>query len=240
MVLTGGAAPHPALALPPADLVVAADSGAGLAPALGLDIDLLVGDMDSLSEARQADLAAGGTRIERHPPDKDATDLELALAAALDHQPARIVVVGGDGGRIDHALANLGAIAAAAAPGRVVEAWMGVAHLLMATDEVVVGARVAETVSLVPINGPATGVDTEGLRWPLAGATLRPGTTWGMSNEVAARPARVRVGQGVVAVIRPHALDPAADRRPVVPPRPAGDPAAGGLPPGAEQRGGPA
>lgn len=220
LVLAGGAAAHPSLVLPSADLVVAADSGARLAPGLGVDVHLLVGDLDSLSERRVEALREAGAEVEHFPEDKDATDLELALAVALDHGPDRLVVVGGDGGRIDHALANLGAIAAVAAPGRAVEAWMGAAHLLFAVDDVVVAARVAETVSLVPVNGPAAGVSTDGLRWPLAGATLAAGTTWGMSNEVTASPARVRVEEGIVAVVRPHALDPAADRQRAVPPRP--------------------
>ncbi len=215
LVLTGGATTHPSLVLPPADLVVAADSGALLAPALDLAVDLLVGDFDSLSEDRVEALRRGGTAVHRHPEDKDATDLELALAVAVAHDPGRIVVVGGDGGRIDHAVANMGAIAAVATPGRQVEAWMGVAHIAVAADEVVIEARVAETVSLVPLNGPATGVTTSGLRWPLHAATLDAGTTWGMSNEVVTSPARVVLGSGTLAVIRPDALDPAAGRRSV-------------------------
>lgn len=220
-VLTGGAATHPSLVLPPADLVVAADSGARLAPALGLGVDLLVGDLDSIGAGRVEALRSGGTVVQRHPEDKDATDLELALAAAVAHDPTRIVVVGGNGGRIDHAVANMGAIAAVAAPGRQVEAWMGAAHIAVSADEVVIGARVAETVSLVPLNGPAAGVTTSGLRWPLVAATLDAGTTWGMSNEVVTSPARVTLWSGTLAVIRPHALDPAADRHGAAPDRPA-------------------
>src|SRR5688572_21924099 len=107
VVLAGGDGPDPGLVVPAADLVVAADSGAEQAAPLGLDVDLLVGDLDSIAPGTLAALEASGTRIERHPRDKDATDLELALAVAVGHRARRIVVVGGHGGRLDHAAAAL-------------------------------------------------------------------------------------------------------------------------------------
>ena len=88
VVVTGGDAFDPALAaaalasLPPDVPVIAADSGADHALGAGLSVSHLVGDFDSLHPDTLDRLAAGGTRIERHPVDKDATDLELALDAA--------------------------------------------------------------------------------------------------------------------------------------------------------------
>ena len=69
--------------------VVAADGGADAALALGLHVDLAIGDFDSISAAGLAALERAGTRIERHPAAKDATDLELALDAALAAEPRR-------------------------------------------------------------------------------------------------------------------------------------------------------
>jgi len=229
LVLAGGDPPHPDLVVPAHDLVVAADSGAHQAGRLGVAVDVLVGDLDSIDPAVRAHLEASGTRVEAHHPDKDATDIELALQVALHAAPAAVTVVGGHGGRLDHALATVAALAAIAAPGLRVEAWMGGARVQLAVDAVEVAGRVGELVSLLPQGGPATGVTTAGLRWPLAGATLAPGSTWAMSNEVAASPASVSLTGGVLAVVRPHALDPAADRRhPAVPDRPADVPPAPG------------
>ena len=50
-------------------LVVAADGGARHAAALGIAIDLWVGDGDSIGEDDLAALAASGVRIERAPVD---------------------------------------------------------------------------------------------------------------------------------------------------------------------------
>ncbi|MGH9895236.1 MAG: thiamine diphosphokinase, partial [bacterium] len=109
LVLTGGE-PVPASLrsqLPRPDLVIAADSGYQLASLLGLRVDLVIGDFDSIDP--RTDLS--GTEVERHPADKDHSDLELAFGAAAARNATDLVVVGGGGGRLDHLLANAAAIA---------------------------------------------------------------------------------------------------------------------------------
>ncbi len=87
-------------------LVIGADSGVEHAAALGRHVDIAVGDFDSVSPAALAAAEAAGAEVLRHPPDKDATDLELALDLAVARGARRITVVGGHGGRFDHCLAN--------------------------------------------------------------------------------------------------------------------------------------
>ena len=67
----------------PADAdVIAADSGLHLAGPLGLTVACVVGDLDSADPAAVDAAVAAGATVERHPVDKDATDLELAIDAA--------------------------------------------------------------------------------------------------------------------------------------------------------------
>ena len=94
-------------ALPRGAVVIAADDGLEQAQALDLEVALAVGDFDSASPEAVASAEAAGARIERHPTDKDATDLELALDAAAVLSPARILVLAPRGGRLDHELASL-------------------------------------------------------------------------------------------------------------------------------------
>ena len=117
IVVTGGDPPDPdlveALGLPvDGRVVVAADSGVAHALALGLVVDVAVGDFDSLDPGTLAAVEAAGTRVERHPVAKDATDLELALDVAIGLGVERVVVLGGHGGRLDHFLANALVLAA--------------------------------------------------------------------------------------------------------------------------------
>jgi putative transcriptional regulator len=69
--------------------VIAADGGAATALALGLRADEVIGDLDSVSPGDEARVRRAGGRVHRHPRDKDATDLELALAAAVSREPPR-------------------------------------------------------------------------------------------------------------------------------------------------------
>lgn len=186
-----------------ASFVIAADGGADHALALDQRIDLAVGDFDSISAAGLVELERSGVRLERHPVDKDATDLELALDAAAALRPRRIVVVGGAGGRLDHLLGELSLLAADAYREVELDALLGRATLHVVRSERVFAGRVGEVVSLLAMHGPAHGIVTEGLVYPLHGETLRPASTRGMSNVFAASRANVALSGGVLLAVRP-------------------------------------
>ena len=88
------------------DLVVCADSGYVSARDAGIDVDVLIGDMDSIPP-EYLDMARGsGVEISSHPADKDRTDGELALIAALERGSEEIVIIGGREGRLDHIIST--------------------------------------------------------------------------------------------------------------------------------------
>src|SRR5206468_851156 len=98
VVVSGGEAPAAGAAarvVPPGATVIAADHGLDHARALGLEVAVAVGDFDSASSEAIAAAERAGTRVDRHPAEKDATDLELALDAAIALQPDRILVLAG-------------------------------------------------------------------------------------------------------------------------------------------------
>ena len=115
--------------LPDAALLIAADGGLAQADHLGLRVDVVVGDLDSADPAALEAAVAAGAVIERHPENKDATDLELALDRAMHRGCRRVVVVGGLGGRIDHLLANALLLGATPDEGPVVEWWADAARV---------------------------------------------------------------------------------------------------------------
>jgi thiamine pyrophosphokinase len=205
LVFAGGDPPEPHLldGVPDDALVVAADSGLHHAQALGRRVDVVVGDLDSVDPAALAEAEDDGTSVERHAIDKDATDLELALLAARDHGCTEVIVIGGTGGRLDHFLANALTLASDDLAGVRVEARMGVAAVHVVRDSLVLAAAPGAIVTLLPVGGPAHGVVTENLRFPLRDESLLPGSTRGLSNEVVESPARVSVRGGVLLLILP-------------------------------------
>jgi thiamine pyrophosphokinase len=170
----------------------------------GVEVDVLVGDLDSVSPAALARAEASGVRIVRHPVAKDATDLELALDEALSLGARRALVVASAGGRMDHLLASLLLLASDRYTSVEVDALLGDALVHVVRGERTLGGQVGELLTLVPLGGPAVGVATSGLQYPLADETLQPGSTRGVSNVFSAPEARVSVRDGVLLAVRPH------------------------------------
>jgi thiamine pyrophosphokinase len=200
VVIVSGAAPlgGVALALVPGGApVVAADAGLDHARAAGLQVALAVGDFDS------AHAAPAGLPVERHPAEKDATDLELALDAALALEPRRLLVLSGVGSRLDHFAVELALIASPRFAAVEVDAVFDAT-----TVHVVRGGRrlegsVGDLVSLLPVHGAAVNVRTEGLAYALHGETLEPGSSRGTSNVFAEPVATIALERGVLLAIRP-------------------------------------
>jgi len=214
IVVIGGDAPSTPLpgALGPDAVVVAADSGVDHALALGLRVDVAVGDFDSVTPAGLDEARAGGARVESHPSAKDHTDLELALEAAVATGAGTITVVGGDGGRRDHLFANLLVLAAPRFAAPTITAYLGATrvHVVHGGRRRPITGEPGELVTLLPVHGDAAGVRTEGLRYPLANETLPAGTSRGVSNVLERSPASVAVSAGTVVVVLPGAQDEGA------------------------------
>ena len=196
----------------PGDLILCADGGSRHALDMGLRPDLVVGDLDSLSSADRARISQLGCAIQQHPADKNETDLELALLHAVTHYPDHeVLILGGFGGRFDHMLANVLLLAHPRLLGRPIRfvddrqsAW------LLAADpppgETTIAGAPGDVVSLLPLGGPAYVASTTGLRWPLRNETLAFGATRGVSNEMTAAVATVRLGEGVVVCVHVEQL----------------------------------
>ena len=204
VVASGELAESDAAWLDGADLVIAADGGAASLDRLGRAPDVLVGDLDSVEPRLVARLAAAGTTVERHPVDKEASDTELAIEMAVGAGAEAVVLLGAVGGdRLDHELANLLLLADPALAGHDLRAVRGGTRVraLHAGERLDLEGSSGDLVTLLPVGGDATGVTTEGLRWPLDAATLRLGRSRGLSNEVVDQPASVRLTHGTLLVV---------------------------------------
>jgi thiamine pyrophosphokinase len=212
IVLADGAAPSRAsldAAWPGWDagleLVIAADGGAKHATSLGLRLDRWVGDGDSIDPGDLAALAAAGVRVDRVAREKDASDTELAVLAAIEAGADELTIIGGLGGvRIDHALTNVALLAHAALagrPARLYDEHAARISLLHGPSEAELAGHVDDLVTLVPFGGAAAGVTTGGLRYPLRNETIEPGSSRGLSNVRTAARAGVSLRTGRLLVI---------------------------------------
>lgn len=201
VVVAGGDPPSPEeVARLPADpVVVAADAGLDHAQSAGLTVAIAVGDMDSVSPEALAAAEQAGTRIERHPADKDQTDLELALELAA-RLADRVIVIGAGGGRLDHLIGNLAVLASPQWSGVKIEAWLGSARAVVIRHHRILDVEPDITVSLFALGGPAR-LTTTGLAWPLNNEILDPLTSRGVSNRATDPSPSVSVSEGVVLAV---------------------------------------
>lgn len=180
-------------------LVCAADSGLDLLAAWGVEPDLVVGDMDSLSSL---DLLSAYPRAEilRFPRAKDESDTELGLRILHERGAARVVIAGGGGGRIDHLLA-IRALFERPLPPAEWHAARESIYLVAEGRRLEFQAAEGETVSVFPLSSGAEGMRSSGLRWPLEGLRWGPGD-FGLSNEAAGGGVLVEAGRGSLLVVR--------------------------------------
>ena len=191
-------------------LVVAADGGARLAGPLGVTIDRWVGDGDSLPETEIAALEAAGIPLERTRRDKDESDTELAVAAALRLGADGVVVVGGLGGtRIDHALANIGLLAMPALAGRRAILLDGRSRVSLIRAPDADGAAVSRPLAgphrrhrLAAADGPRRrGRDHPGPSLPTGRRAPPAGRARGLSNVRTSPDAEVVLRRGLLLVV---------------------------------------
>jgi thiamine pyrophosphokinase len=178
--------------------LLAADGGANHLGRIGLRPDAVIGDLDSISPGIRKFIGEGRMI---HRPDQDRTDLYKALGYAFDELGLeRLTVFGATGGRLDHAVGNLGLLAKRALGDRLV--FVAADHRVMAVaGELALDAEPGETWSFFTFD-PAVRVTLEGLKWPVSDAALDLAGRPSISNEAASDEVRIRSTGGAVVVMR--------------------------------------
>ena len=183
------------------DFHIAADGGLRHLRRLDLKPHLLIGDLDSVTGQDVQWASANGAEVRRYPREKDETDLELALKAAVDTGTRAILLVAALGGRLDQTLGNLFLLTRPELTGLDVRLEDGVEEAFLIHDHVELQGQAGDIVSLLPLNGPALGVTTLELKYPLDGETLFADSTRGISNVMQNRTAQIAISSGLLLCI---------------------------------------
>ncbi|MGQ9547748.1 MAG: thiamine diphosphokinase [Roseiflexus sp.] len=185
-----------------ADVVIAADGGANALLEAHFRPLLVIGDLDSLDDARLAALAANGVELRRFPREKDETDLELALLHAAAIGAEQIDVLGALGGRWDHTFANVAMLAMPELRGRQVRLIDERQRLFLVRDQATLEGSPGDTLSLLPLTPTVHGVTTRGLFYALDNATLHFERARGVSNILIDPPGFVSLREGLLLVVQ--------------------------------------
>ena len=180
------------------DYIICADGGTHHAFALGLKPNLVIGDLDSVTDA---ELQKADARIIQFSRDKNETDLELALNYALEQKPTSILIIAALGNRLDQTLGNISLLSDARLATLDCRLDDGVEEVFFCRDQAKAEGRRGDIVSLIPWNGAVKGISTNGLRWQLNHESLYPDKTRGISNEMLEAVAEVSVETGLLLII---------------------------------------
>lgn len=178
-------------------VVIACDSGTDFLASHGIIPDMVIGDMDSISDSGLEFIKKNNIFTEKYPVEKDWTDTEIALEKSMDNDVVLICPVAG---RIDHVMANLGLVLKLKSQGKSISITDGITYCYPLYGEDSATADVTPykghaAVSLIPcdFSNPVTGVTTEGLYYPLEDADLNFGSSFSFSNKPLGNASFIRV-----------------------------------------------
>ncbi|GAB4117922.1 MAG: thiamine diphosphokinase [Candidatus Caldatribacteriota bacterium] len=180
---------------------IAADGGAQLLEELGHTPEVIIGDLDSLTEGQLEYFQKKGVEIIRYPREKDETDGELALQYCKEKGWKEIIIIGFEGGRLDQQLANIFLLEYAHKNG--LKALLREPDLEMGLIEKrkIFLHKKGAMLSLLPLDQIVKGVEIFGCRYPLNSEDLFRGKSRGISNIIKQERAIITIQSGLLLYI---------------------------------------
>ncbi|MBQ9767811.1 MAG: thiamine diphosphokinase [Lachnospiraceae bacterium] len=182
--------------------VYAVDGGLTVCHEAGIVPEYLVGDFDTVSGSLVAQYEKKCKTL-RHQPEKDATDTELAIDAALEAGTKELILLGATGSRMDHTMANVHMLHHVLLKGGC--AALVDEHNRITLHDTSFTRKTSELfgnyISFLPFFGEVEGVTLTGMKYPLKGHTLTAGNSLGISNEAVAEQIEVSFTKGYLLMI---------------------------------------
>lgn len=154
------------------------------------NVDLLIGDFDSLKQIPQ------NVEIKKYNSDKDFTDGELALDEAIKCGATKIFIIGAAGGRDDHYYANIMLLYRALLKGVDAVIKTDFCEITMFNKSISLKVNKNFYFSLVPFNGNLHIINTEGLKYKIFDKVLYQHESLGVSNITTHETVRIEVKSG--------------------------------------------
>ncbi|WP_163579783.1 thiamine diphosphokinase [Gracilibacillus saliphilus] len=185
------------------DIWIGADLGASYLLRKQLPIDIAIGDFDSLDNEEKLVIKKQANIFREFPPEKNETDLELAVEAALSYQPASIFLFGVTAGRLDHELANIQLLY------RLLE--KNVSAKIIDRKNILsiykpghysIQANSSELISFIPLTPTVKGLTLDGFYYPLDDYTVTWGSTRCISNQLIKEQGTFFFNDGILIMIK--------------------------------------
>lgn len=188
------------------DLVIAADGGYVYCKMLGIVPDIILGDLDSVEEEDAREIAEiykqDPERVVLLPSEKDDTDTLAAIRVGLSEGCKQFLIYGGQGGRLEHTIANIQCLKFLKEQGAVGYLMDGTGMVLVAQNETVRFKKEMEGyLSLFAMDAKAEGVTIRNMKYELDNAVITNSFPVGVSNEFIGEEGEITVKEGTVCII---------------------------------------
>ncbi|MEH7117820.1 thiamine diphosphokinase [Neobacillus vireti] len=164
------------------------------------------GDFDSVNEEELSVIEDRVTGIKKYRPEKDETDMELALNWALEQKPNRVHLFGATGGRLDHLLANVQLLLNPIKAKNPADVYLidqkNIIFLKEAGLYTIEKMPSKKYVSFVPLTLDVTDLTLEGFKFPLKNRHISLGSTLCISNELIGDYGTFSFSKGILIVVR--------------------------------------
>ena len=180
------------------EIKIAADGGYKNALRLGVKVDILLGDFDSIGEHKTDE----DVEIIKVPAEKDFTDTQLAVETAIERGADEIVIIGGLSGRLDHTMSNISILEDLST--RRVHALITDGNnriRFINSTSTLIAKSGYKYVSILLASEKAKGVSAEGCKYPLKNAKLQRNVQYAISNEIDGNCALISVRKGAVYIV---------------------------------------
>jgi thiamine pyrophosphokinase len=171
---------------------LASDGGIYNCLKLGIEVDVILGDLDSLGDYR------GEVEV-IHDPDQDTTDFDKALAYLQAKGFTKIYVYFFSGNRFDHQLAGLSSLINFKHLDITIYAQNQSIELL--PKKFSFEAKPGELISIVPLV-KTEDVVFKGLKWNLNGQSMEPGGLISTSNQAVVKSVEIKYQSGCLLLIK--------------------------------------
>jgi thiamine pyrophosphokinase len=185
------------------DLVIGVDYGAAWLLSQGVVPQVAIGDFDSVSKKQLADIQSTIPQVFAHAPEKDDTDLALAVEHAIAQKPTKVVIWGATGSRMDHtwaAVQLLQNVVSHNIEGEIVDNFNKI-YIVRRLRRIPRESGLFPYLSVIPLTKRAI-VSIKGCKYDVFRKTFVNGSTLGISNEILQTFATIEVHRGSVLVIQ--------------------------------------
>jgi thiamine pyrophosphokinase len=170
---------------------------------LGIEPDVIIGDLDSADSETLEYYRSRGVEIVQYPTKKDETDTEIAVEYGLERGADEFLLLGATGSRMDHTLGCISLLYRLRIQGvdaKVIDLDNEIS--IVSGEHELDRGEDYRYVSLIPYGGDVKGVTLRGFEYGLTERDFSVSDTIGISNEIKDSKAKIKIDSGYMVLLR--------------------------------------